>query len=111
MSLVNIATKGRRQEIKSLVRDHKITPAVAKALEKAFCDDNRVSYALSFESENPQSYGDDFEVVMAALSLNSPVVKAGEQTGAQQSQEHAEQQPIVRNAAARAERAKAFRRR
>jgi len=90
VSLTNQLVRSRRLELKELSSGTKprITPAVAKALDKLYCTPKAVSFSLSHECEYPGEKGDDFDAVVAALSLNAPIANVGERTLAQQSPNH-----------------------
>ncbi len=101
-NVVSQVAKARRTELEHLTRARKITPAVRDQLAAQFASPKQVSFSLS------QTEGDDgFDGVIAALSLNKPVVRTGSRTGAQQNGSgggvHNQDSPIVRDAQRRSE--------
>ncbi len=105
ISLTNQLVRSRRLELKELSTGPKprITPAVAKALDKLYCTQQAVGFSLSHEVTYPGEKGDDFDAVVAALSLNAPIANVGERTQAQQSENHGGngQPAILKDAEAR----------
>ena len=112
-TIVTQISKSRQGQIDDLVKNRKLSPAAGKALSKIYCHPDRVAFALSFEAEceDDSITGDDFEAVVAACSLNVAAPEPKERTGPQHGAEGTEQQPVVKDAAARQARANAFRRR
>ena len=100
-SIVRREAQNRREELLNLVRQRKIAPAVAKVLEKKYCTDEHVGVALSLEPSLGCA-GDDFDDVVAALSLNpeNHVAVTGHRTGPQN--HSAQKSPIVQEAERRA---------
>ena len=74
-SQIGLLRDNREMKIANLVRDNKITPAVAKELTAEHCTDD----ALKLGYEHPQI----FDGIISALSKNDPVLKTGEQSGPQ----------------------------
>ena len=101
LSLVRREAKNRVDELQSLVKARKIAPAVAKALAKKYCAEEHVGVALSLEPSLGGA-GDDFDDVVAALSLNpeNHVAMTGPKTGPQNHAAH--KSPIVMEAERRA---------
>ena len=60
-----------------------LTPATSKALKDIFCEDEKVTLALSREDGAGIKDPDGFEAMVLALSTNGSIVKPGEKTPAQ----------------------------
>lgn len=101
-SLVKQVARSRKGELDTLVAKGAITSAARDRLARRYTDEKKVSYALS------HSQGDDFEDVVAALSLNAGQSgrRYGERTAAQHGAPNGrEQVPTVADAQRRADRA------
>lgn len=104
-SLLNIVRENRANKLDKLVAERKITPAVRKKLEEQYLTDG----ALQFS--HVQERADNFDSVVAALSLNEPILGTGGKTGVQSAIELSKvidpkQNPLIRDAERRAEEAK-----
>ena len=98
---VNMARELRIAKIDKLVTEGRITTAVATSLKTTYCGDKSLALSLGKTPDN-------FDDVIKALAQNEPV-PLKEKTGGQTlvlSREQADQSPLIRNAKARAERAK-----
>jgi|SRR6185437_6858294 len=103
-SLQNRLVKAREQELLGLVTSKKISVPVMKQLKAKYATPKAVSFALSHETMYPNETGDDFDDIVAALSLNSPITSTGERTNHQQSPNHGDNgtPSIVKDAERRA---------
>lgn len=97
-SIVSMVGKARKSEISNLVRDGKITPAVAKDLEDQFACDDAVSLSLSMD----EGSSDGFDSMMEALKKNESVLRTEEQTKGQGLKLSAEDNPLIADAERRA---------
>lgn len=102
LTVVKREAKNRRDELSSLVKSGRISPACAKVLEKKYCTDSHVGVALSLEPSLGCA-GDDFDEVVAALSLipEKSIASTGSKTGPQN--HRADKSPIVLEAERRAD--------
>jgi hypothetical protein len=112
--LVKQLAKSRTQELDMLLRgpEPRITKPVYDRLVRRYCTQQQVAFALSMEAQ--QQKPDDFEDVVAALSM-LPVIRVGEQTSYQEvgamfsadstgrTGQSGESSPIAQAAAKRAE--------
>lgn len=96
-SLVKRESENRKAELQRLVFDRKISPAAASALARRYCSTENVGVALSLETQMDSS-GDDFDSIVAALSLNPEgmIANVGPKTGPQVAK--AEKSPLVQDA-------------
>lgn len=76
--LLGLFAENRQTKIDTLLRDGKITPAVAGKLSDSFTKQDTIKLSLS----NDGKCNDGFDATISALALQEPV-KRGEQTGAQ----------------------------
>jgi hypothetical protein len=104
-SLVRREASNRVEVLRGLVRTGRVSPAAAKRLSQRYCSVENVNIALSLEQDgNLDAAGDDFDEVIAALSLNpeGSVAHTGARTGPQI--DRAEKSPIVVEAEKRSKR-------
>lgn len=97
---ISMGRENRSMKIDQLVAQRKITPAVAKSLKDQYCTDQAISLSLQ-----PGAKSDSFDGIIAALSLNEPVIALGEKSG-RQSLADASKNPLVADAERRAAKAK-----
>ena len=81
-SMTGMIARSRKAELDALCREKKITPAVRDELIKQFTSKKQVAFAMSTATSQGVA-GDNFDAVVAALSLNTPTYRTGERTGAQ----------------------------
>lgn len=98
-SLVRQVAKARKTELDQLCRDKKISPAVRDQLVKKYTTEQHMTVSLSRETAGEAS--DDFDDLVAALSLNEPMFSTGERTGAQHHKNQGKS-PVVADAEKRA---------
>lgn len=98
-SLVTMAKKSRDQDLTNLVKEGRITTAVAEGLRKQYCGEEAIKLSLDDDAPN-----DGFDSLVASLSLNEPR-KVGEKTGVQ-SQTDAKTNPLLKDAQNRADESK-----
>jgi len=84
-SSVRVQKDNRQLRLKALATGDApvLTPACVQELENIFCDDGRVTLALSREDGEGIKDPDGFDAILLALSKNGPVVKSGEKTAVQ----------------------------
>jgi hypothetical protein len=104
-SLVKSVAKARVAQLDQLVRAGKLSPAAKTRLAQKYCSPEGLGIALSLESVGGSS--DDFDDVVAVLSLNEPSFRIGEQTRAQGLLKPGAENPLHKAADARAAAAKA----
>lgn len=108
-SLIKLVGDSRATQIDSLVNDPdgaRITPAVAAELKKQFCNPATVAIVASHTGD---AEPDGFAATLAALKLNTPVLKLGEKSGPQGDTLDPAKNPLIANAEKLAAEAKAGR--
>lgn len=101
-SMINMLRDNRGMKIDNLVREFRITKAVADDLKKTHCSDQALSLSLSGSA-------DSFDSLVSALAKNEPVLSSREKTGSQAVRlSHVvdpSTNPVIRDAEERARRA------
>lgn len=93
-SILEMAKDHRETKIQRLVEQGKITPAVAKDLQKQFCGDAAIKLSLTAEKVN-----DGFDAVIKAFGANESILSFSEKTGGQRlNLAEGEENPLVKDA-------------
>jgi len=103
--MVRLLRDNRKMKLDALVASGHVTPAARKRIDEAYCTDEALAMSLSNEGES-----DPFDMMLSAIEVNGPVLSLKEKTGGQAialSKVNNDNNPVLRDAKARAERAKA----
>lgn len=106
-SLIGLVRDARATQIDSLVNDPqgaRITPAVAAKLKEQYCNPDTVAIVASHTGTTEP---DGFSATIAALKLNTPVLKLSEKSGPQGDTLDPAKNPLLKDADRRAAEAKA----